>query len=69
MGKQLSIGVYPPNAFRENEIICALYAEKREFKRSSAIAEGQGDAWHVMECTQKIADIDAMIADLQRTAS
>lgn len=69
MGKQFSIGVYPPNAFRENEAIQKLYAEKRSVQRQSILAQRQGDAWSVVEYTQRELDIDAMILDLQKTAS
>ena len=68
MGKQFTIGVYPPNAFRENEAIQKLYAEKRAVQRASILHQRQGDAWSVMEDTQKELDIDAMILELQRTA-
>lgn len=69
MGKQLSIGMYPPNAFRENEAIVLLYAEKRTYERQSVLAQRQGDAWSVMESTQRIMDVEALIHDLQSTAS
>lgn len=69
MGKQIQIGVYPPNAFRENEAIATLYAEKRATLRESVLAQRQGDAWTVMDCTQRLLDIDALILDLQKTAS
>jgi hypothetical protein len=65
----MQIGVYPPNAFRENEAIQKLYAEKRACQRSSILYQRQGDAWSVMECTQREADIDALIYELQKTAS
>jgi hypothetical protein len=68
MGKQIRIGNYAPNAFRENEAIQELYTAKREYWRRSIIAEKHGDAYTVMECTQMILDIDALISNLQLTA-
>jgi hypothetical protein len=68
MGKQMTIGMYPPNAFRENEAIRLLYAEKRAYERQSILAQRQGDAWSVMEATEQILNIEAMILDLQKTA-
>lgn len=69
MGKQWTIGNYAPNAFRENEAIQELYTSKREYVRRSILAQKQGDAYTVMECTQMVLDIDALILDLQTTAA
>jgi hypothetical protein len=69
MAKQLNIGVCPPNAFRETEAIAELYQAKREYLRRSILAQMQGDAHTVMECTAMVSDIDCLIYELQKTAS
>ena len=61
----MSVGMFPPKEFRENPVIVALYAAKRSYERQNILAQRQGDAWSVMESTDKIIDLNARIYELQ----
>lgn len=61
----MSIGMYPPAEFRNNPTIVKLYADKRSYERQNILAQRQGDAWSVMESTDKILILNARIFELQ----